>query len=45
MRLNVLIVPNSYVKFDVPSDSIVIGNPAKIIADKNATKDYINNII
>ena len=42
---NVLIAPNSYVNFDVPSDSIVIGNPAKIIADKNATKDYINNII
>ncbi|WP_276965395.1 serine acetyltransferase [Chryseobacterium sp.] len=39
---NVLIVPNSYVNFDVPSDSVVIGNPAKIIHTPDATKDYIN---
>ncbi|CAI8834584.1 serine O-acetyltransferase [Chryseobacterium sp. IT-36CA2] len=39
---NVLIVPNSYVNFDVPSNSVVIGNPAKIIPTENATKDYIN---
>ncbi|MGN7865306.1 serine O-acetyltransferase [Chryseobacterium sp.] len=39
---NVLIVPNSYVNFDVPSNSVVIGNPAKIIPTGNATKDYIN---
>jgi serine O-acetyltransferase len=39
---NVLIVPNSYVNFDVPPHSVVIGNPAKIIPTSNATKDYIN---
>lgn len=39
---NVLIVPNSYVNFDVPSHSVVIGNPAKIIPTDNATQDYIN---
>ncbi|WES96766.1 serine acetyltransferase [Chryseobacterium arthrosphaerae] len=39
---NVLIVPNSYVNFDVPPNSVVIGNPAKIIPTGNATKDYIN---
>lgn len=39
---NVLIAPNAYVNFDVPSHSIVIGNPAKIIAKENPTLDYIN---
>lgn len=39
---NVLIVPNSYVNFDVPANSVVIGNPAKIIPTDNATMDYIN---
>lgn len=42
---NVLIAPNAYVNFDVPDDSIVIGNPAKIISDKDATIGYINNKI
>ena len=42
---NVLIAPNSFVNFDVPSDSIVIGNPAKIIKDEFATKDYICDIV
>ncbi|PTT41863.1 serine acetyltransferase [Chryseobacterium sp. HMWF028] len=42
---NVLIVPNSYVNFDIPSNSVVIGNPAKIIPTENATKDYINRKI
>lgn len=40
---NVLIAPNSYVNFDVPDNSIVIGNPAKLIAKENATEGYINN--
>lgn len=39
---NVLIAPNSYVNIDVPDNSIVIGNPCKIIPNKDATKDYIN---
>lgn len=38
---NVLIAANSYVNFDVPANSIVIGNPGKIIAKKNATEGYI----
>lgn len=40
---DVLIAPNAYVNFDVPSHSIVIGNPGKIIPKQNPTKDYINN--
>ena len=39
---NVVIAPNTFVNFDVPSNSIVIGNPAKIIRDINATDAYIN---
>lgn len=39
---NVLIAPNSYVNFDVPNNSIVIGNPGKIKFNLEATKDYIN---
>ena len=40
---NVLIAPNSYVNFDVPDNSVVIGNPGKIKQNINATKGYINN--
>jgi serine O-acetyltransferase len=39
---NVLIAPNSFVNFDVPDNSIVIGNPAKIVRKDNPTKYYIN---
>jgi len=42
---DVLIAPLSYVNFDVPDHSIVIGNPGKIIPKENATKDYINNLV
>jgi serine O-acetyltransferase len=42
---NVLIAPNSYVNFDVPDNSLVIGNPAKIISKDNPTKYYIDNIV
>jgi serine O-acetyltransferase len=41
---NVLIAPNAYVNFDVPDNSIVMGNPARIIERDNPTKGYINNI-
>lgn len=37
----VLIAPNAYVNFDVPSHSVVVGNPGKIISRENATKGYI----
>lgn len=42
---DVLIGANSYVNFDVPDHSIVIGNPGKIISKENATEDYIVNIV
>lgn len=41
---DVLIAPNSYVNCDIPSHSIVMGNPCKIIARDNATESYIENI-
>lgn len=41
---DVLIAPGAYVNFDVPSHSIVLGNPGKIISKENATESYINNI-
>lgn len=40
---NVLIAPNSYVNVDVPSNSIVVGNPASISFRHDATQGYINN--
>lgn len=39
---DVLIAPNSYVNLDVPSHSVVLGNPCKIIHRDNATEGYIN---
>ncbi|HDR3487807.1 TPA: serine acetyltransferase [Bacillus pacificus] len=42
---NVLIAPNTYVNFDVPNDSIVIGSPAKIIEKKDATDRYVINVV
>ena len=42
---NVLIAPNTHVNFDVPSNSIVIGNPAQIITEReDATEGYIHNV-
>lgn len=42
---DVLIAPLSYVNFDVPDHSIVIGNPGRTIPKENATADYICNRI
>ena len=42
---DVMITPNSFVNCDVPSHSIVIGNPCKIISKQDATKGYINNTV
>lgn len=39
---NVLIAPNSFVNFDVPENSLVLGNPGKIISKQNPTMEYIN---
>lgn len=40
---NVLIAPCSFVNFDVPNNSIVVGNPGVIKKAFNATEGYINN--
>ena len=40
---NVLIAPNAYVTTDVPSNSVVLGNPAIIKPREDATEGYINN--
>ena len=38
---DVMIAPNTFVNQDIPSHSIVIGNPCKIIHKEEATKDYV----
>lgn len=39
---NVLIAPGAFVNFDVPDNSIVLGNPGKIIVkDTSPTDKYI----
>jgi len=42
---NVLIAPCAYVNVDVPDNSIVLGNPARIIPREKATEGYIENIV
>ena len=43
---NVLIAPNAFVNFNVPSNSTVIGNPARIIhMNNNPVDGYINDIL
>lgn len=43
---NVLIAPNSFVNFDVPDNSTVIGNPARILRmNNNPVEGYIENIV
>ena len=39
---DVLIAPNSYVNFDVPKHSLVIGNPGVIHKKDDVTYGYIN---
>ena len=41
---DVLIAPNTFVNFDVPSHSIVIGNPASIHHKENATEGHIGKV-
>jgi serine O-acetyltransferase len=41
---NVLIAPNSFVNISVPSNSLVVGNPATIVPKENATDGYIDFI-
>lgn len=40
---DVLVAPNTYVNCDVPSHSIVIGSPCKVIPRNGATEGYINH--
>lgn len=42
---NVLIAPNAYVNFDVPDNSIIVGNPGKITHNYEATVGYVHNTI
>lgn len=39
---DVLIAPNSFVNVDIPSHSVVLGNPCVIKHRDNATEGYIN---
>lgn len=41
---NVLIAPNTHVNVDIPSNSIVFGNPCQIKNKINSVEGYINNI-
>lgn len=41
---DVLIAPNAYVNCDVPSHSVVIGNPCNVIHKDAATDNYIDNL-
>lgn len=38
---DVVIAPNTFVNQDIPSHSVVIGNPCIIIPKENATEEYI----
>lgn len=42
---DVLIAPNAYVNVDVPSHSLVFGNPCVIKHRDNATEGYVDNRI
>ena len=40
---NVVIAPGTFVNFNVPDNSIIIGQKAKIIERENPTKGKINH--
>ena len=42
---DVLIAPNTFVNFDVPDHSVVIGHPATIHHRDNATEGHLPNVI
>lgn len=42
---DVMIAPNSFVNFDVPDHSVVIGNPGVIHPKENATRGYIGYFV
>ncbi len=39
---DVLIAPNAFVNFDVPDNSLVIGNPGRIVPSPDPTRYYID---
>lgn len=41
---DVIIAPNTFVNFDVPSNSVVIGNPAKVISKENASEGHVGKL-
>lgn len=41
---DVLIAPNTFVNFDIPDHSVVVGNPAKIHYKENATEGHLPEI-
>lgn len=41
---DVLIAPNAYVNCDVPSHSVVLGSPCRIVPRENATEGYVNGV-
>lgn len=42
---DVMIAPNSFINFDVPDHSIVIGNPGVIHRKEKATQGYVNFVV
>ena len=42
---NVLIAPGAFVNFDVPDNSIVIGNPGRVVNNDRATEEYVINTL
>lgn len=42
---NVLVAPGTFINFDVPDNSIVIGNPGRVIRKKNAVENYVINVL
>lgn len=42
---DVLVAPLTFINFDVPDHSIVVGNPARIIYKENATEGYVNRTV
>jgi serine O-acetyltransferase len=41
---DVLIAPLTYVNFDVPANSVVLGNPGKVVGDQGSA-GYINSLV
>lgn len=42
---DVMIAPNAFINQDIPSHSVVIGNPCIVIHKDNATEQYIWKVL